>query len=149
MTRDRNSIPGSLLLEKVLLFCGTLTFLWSISTLVGVHALRSKKTTPAPITSVPVKFHENHRPIQWCVNGVDEPEFQKYPWSEFRPILQRKYYDHFLANVRFKYTIGLWPIMINSSTKDIGSGGNLYQRAHFTFKSELRKAFEEGQSLTN
>lgn len=144
MASDRKLKTGSLLLNKVLLFCGSLLFLWNIFALVGVHGQKGKKPTPAPVTSVPVKFHENHRSIQWCVNGVDEPEFQKYPWSEFKPILQRKFYDHFLANVRFKYTIGLWPIMINSTTKDIGSGGNLYQRAHFTFKSELRKAFEEG-----
>lgn len=53
----------------------------------------ARPTTQAPITALPRQFHEDHRLLPWCINGIDEPEFKKYPWNEFVPMIQRKYFQ--------------------------------------------------------
>ncbi|ODM97619.1 hypothetical protein Ocin01_09060 [Orchesella cincta] len=117
--------------------------IWALGIFNGIllNVEWSSAQPPPPTRApLPVKFHEDHRLIQWCVNGVDEPEFDQYPFSEFKPFLQRKYYAHYKANERFGYEVDMWPI--KNSEPSIGSGGTLYQRAHFVFKSKIRRKFE-------
>lgn len=55
--------------------------------------------TEESATAVPLKLEEDYREIQWCVNGVEEPEFRTYPFNEFTPLLTRRHYLPYEANL--------------------------------------------------
>lgn len=83
-------------MTRLKLFKKYLLILLFVANGIFVEGGRKQAETEKPI---PVKYDEGHRGIQWCVNGVDEPEFQRYPFNEFKPMLRRTYYEPFSANV--------------------------------------------------
>jgi len=50
------------------------------------------------VREIPRRHVKGYRAIPWCVNGVDEPEFRRFPLTEFQPFLSRDF-GHVFTNV--------------------------------------------------